>query len=269
MKKMKKLYSIGEVSSLLGISSQTLRFYSNSGLIQPRHIDPQSGYRFYSYDQFHIIDRIKYLQSLGFSLTEIKDALQSGNVEDLLPFLESRREQALEEMENARKIADSLRWYIDYYKYLDKNSFPSVPFKRSMPRRYLLAADCLPGEELFGPAGYRLSSIRSEKRFCSLNYLRQHGYILDFDRLMSGEIQPKSYFVYLRDKPEIESVEIREIPPGEYLCFRGKILVNEWDSRFVREFFRDMPPSPLVVADEYEDNLREFMECTYEIQILL
>lgn len=266
---MKQLYSIGEVSSLLGVSAQTLRFYSNGGLIQPRFVDPKSGYRFFSYDQFHIIDRIKYLQGLGFSLTEIKEALQSGKVEDLLPFLESHRERALEEMENARRVAESLQWYLDYYQYLKKNRFPGVPFKRELPARYLLAADCLPGEDLFGPGGYRLTSIRRDKQFEDLNYLRQHGYILDFNGLMEGEIRPKSYFVYLKDKPTMEHDAIREIPPGQYLCFRGKILINEWDSSLVKAFFKDLPPCEMVVADEYEDNLREFISCTYEIQLLL
>ena len=62
---MKEYYRIGETASLMGITTQTLRFYDKIGLVKPIKIDPRTGYRYYAYEQFHFIDRIKYLQSLG------------------------------------------------------------------------------------------------------------------------------------------------------------------------------------------------------------
>ena len=56
---MKELYSIGEVSEIMGVSVQTLRYYSNINLILPKYVNPSTGYRYYSVDQFHFIDRIK------------------------------------------------------------------------------------------------------------------------------------------------------------------------------------------------------------------
>lgn len=61
----KDLYSIGETARLLGVTTQTLRFYDKCGLLQPRHVDESTGYRYYSFNQFHYIDRIKYLQHFG------------------------------------------------------------------------------------------------------------------------------------------------------------------------------------------------------------
>lgn len=266
---MKELYTIGEVSALLGISPQTLRFYSNNGLISPRYVDPDSGYRFYAYNQFHIIDRIKYLQSLGFTLTDIREALRSGEVGDLLPYLEKQRQKALEEMEQAKKVAEKLEWYLHYYRYLEDDRFPEVPFKKTFPRRYLLAADCLPGEALFGPCGYRLTDIRREQKLSQAEYLRQNGYLLDFDALMERRIEARSYFVYLREKPPFDHPAVREIPAGTYLCFRGRLLLGEWNPDHAIRLLKGRVTSSLVVADEYEHNLREFMSCTYEVQILL
>lgn len=62
---MKEFYRIGETASLMGITTQTLRFYDKIGLVKPVKTDPRTGYRYYAYEQFHFIDRIKYLQSLG------------------------------------------------------------------------------------------------------------------------------------------------------------------------------------------------------------
>ncbi len=83
---MKEYYRIGETASLMGITTQTLRFYDKIGLVKPIKIDPRTGYRYYAYEQFHFIDRIKYLQSLGMPLDDIKEVMLSKKVERLLPF---------------------------------------------------------------------------------------------------------------------------------------------------------------------------------------
>ncbi len=267
----KKLYSIGEAAAILGLSAQTLRFYSNQGLIEPSRVDGQSGYRYYSYDQFPSIDRIKYLQSLGMSLAEIKQATKSGRVEELLPFLQRQRERKMRELETIREKVESLEWYIDYYKYLGRNRFPALPFKRRLTSRWLLGAAMKPGEALFGPGGLRLMLLKKSPPLNQVPVLRQTGYILNFEALLQGKIEPETYFVYLKSAPEFSHEAIREVPAGEYLCFRGRILANDWDPEPIAACFQDAPPPPstLVVADEYEDNLRDFLYCTYEVQIFL
>ena len=88
---MKDLYSIGEVAKIMGISIQTLRYYSSIDLLKPAYINPSTGYRYYSYDQFHLIDRIKYLQKFGLSLEEISKILASNDTKTLLENLEQRK----------------------------------------------------------------------------------------------------------------------------------------------------------------------------------
>lgn len=103
---MKEYYRIGETASLMGITTQTLRFYDKIGLVKPIKID-QTGYRYYAYEQFHFIDRIKYLQSLGMPLDDIKEVMLSKKVERLLPFLDQQK-KVLEE-EEKRSVIRS-RW---------------------------------------------------------------------------------------------------------------------------------------------------------------
>lgn len=264
---MKTNFSIGEVADLLGISVQTLRFYCKEGLIRPSYVNPDSGYRYFAYNQLHIIDRIKYLQGLGFSLAKIRGAISTGEVRDLLPFLQEHRDKALLELERAKSVAESLQWYINYYKYLGDNPFPCVPFKKSREPGWALCVDMHQGEALFGPGGYRLEVAKRDKAFKSIELLRQVGYILDYTALTEGRIQPTAYFVYLKQRPDFDHEAIREIPGGEYLCFRGRILTEDWSATPALACFADRTPPSIVIADEYEDNLREFIHCTYEIQL--
>ena len=40
---MKELYTIGEVSKLIGISSQTLRYYDKIGVVKPAFVNEATG----------------------------------------------------------------------------------------------------------------------------------------------------------------------------------------------------------------------------------
>lgn len=266
---MEKLFSIGTVSELLGISKQTLHYYDKIGLVKPCSIDSATGYRYYEYDQFHYIDRIKYLQSFGLSLKEIEEALEDGAVDKLLISLKKQEQDLEEEARQLEKKKSNLSWYIRYYEYLQDNSYPDVPFKRHMPPRYALAVPCYPHEPIRASGPIRLTKVRSSGVFNEDDFLRQNGYLLDYGALMDGRIQPTGYYIYLSEKPAFECPFVREFPAGEYLCFRGRILANDWNAEYIQKILDDSPQPELVIADEYEDNLKKFTQCVYEIQFLL
>ncbi|MEG1364641.1 MAG: MerR family transcriptional regulator [Cetobacterium sp.] len=73
------MFSIGETAKLNKISVQTLHHYDKEGLLKPIHINQDTGYRYYSIDQFLQIDFIKRFKMLGFSLAEIKIILKTGD----------------------------------------------------------------------------------------------------------------------------------------------------------------------------------------------
>ena len=72
---IQKKYYIGEFSELAGISKRMLRHYDKLGLFSPININEENGYRFYSQDQLKDLNKIQYLQNLGFTLSVTKDLL--------------------------------------------------------------------------------------------------------------------------------------------------------------------------------------------------
>lgn len=88
---MKNLYTISETAKILAISTQTLRKYSNAGLVRPQVVNQETGYRYYSFEQFHIIDRIKYLRKMDLSLQEIKDVFESDTPDRLMEHLNRKK----------------------------------------------------------------------------------------------------------------------------------------------------------------------------------
>ncbi|MGG3928010.1 MerR family transcriptional regulator [Metabacillus fastidiosus] len=71
------MISIGGFSKICGVSTKTLRYYDEIGLIHPEEINPDSGYRYYSISQLKKMIFINRLKSYHFSLEEIKTILES------------------------------------------------------------------------------------------------------------------------------------------------------------------------------------------------
>ncbi|WP_312692581.1 MerR family transcriptional regulator [Caproiciproducens sp.] len=70
------MLSIGEFSKICEVSTKTLRYYEEIGLIYPDEINPENGYRYYSIEQMKKMLFINRLKSYDFSLEEIKAILK-------------------------------------------------------------------------------------------------------------------------------------------------------------------------------------------------
>ncbi|WP_395548431.1 MULTISPECIES: MerR family transcriptional regulator [unclassified Lacrimispora] len=73
------LFTIGELSKLYNIPIKTLRYYDEIGLLNPAKVDADSNYRYYTVEQFILVDLIKNSKIMGMSLAEIKE-LVSGEL---------------------------------------------------------------------------------------------------------------------------------------------------------------------------------------------
>ena len=130
MLKINNMYRIGEMSKIHKISIKTLRYYDEQGLFVPTYISPDTGYRYYSVYQFDRLRLIKFMKSLGLSLDEIKNQLNSLNAEQYMTALRKQCtlleekiqseilvkhfiEQRISDIENARN-AEKNRAFIEF-----------------------------------------------------------------------------------------------------------------------------------------------------------
>ena len=79
-------YTVNELSKISGISTRTLRYYDQIGLLVPPRLS-SSGYRVYGDNEFDILQQILFYRELGVSLSEIKK---------LLSFPDGDKEKALQ-----------------------------------------------------------------------------------------------------------------------------------------------------------------------------
>ena len=74
-------FQIGEVAERTGVTQRTLRFYEERGLVEPPE-RMEGGFRLYTEDDIARIEYIKRLQDLlGFTLAEIKEMVESEDLQ--------------------------------------------------------------------------------------------------------------------------------------------------------------------------------------------
>lgn len=89
------MLSIGEFSNICKVSTKTLRYYAEIGLLEPSEVNPENGYRYYSIEQLETMLFINRLKAYSFSLDEIKTMLQSKELQDdnlYLAFIKKKKE---------------------------------------------------------------------------------------------------------------------------------------------------------------------------------
>lgn len=79
---MKEYYKIGEISNLYGICTDSLRYYEKIGILKPKR--DANGYRMYSIRDIRILNILRDLRSVGFSVGEIKKHLAGFDLEGTL-----------------------------------------------------------------------------------------------------------------------------------------------------------------------------------------
>ena len=80
---MEKYYSIGKACKICGITSRTLRYYEEIGLVIPDKTDQDNGYRYYTINTLRYVQIIRYLVDQGFSLDDIQNAMAKDDIQSL------------------------------------------------------------------------------------------------------------------------------------------------------------------------------------------
>src|SRR5258706_7251915 len=94
------MLKIRDFARLAEVSMTTLRYYDEIGLLKSIHVDPETGYRFYTIDQLPHLHRILAFKELGLGLTQIVEILDEGiSPEALQGMLRLRQAQLQQHMQ--------------------------------------------------------------------------------------------------------------------------------------------------------------------------
>jgi DNA-binding transcriptional MerR regulator/effector-binding domain-containing protein len=97
------MFSIGDFAGLGRVSVRMLRHYDAIGLLRPAHVDPHSGYRYYTAEQLRLLNRVIALKDLGFTLHQVQAMIEDKvDVGELRGMLRLRRAELEERVDQDR-----------------------------------------------------------------------------------------------------------------------------------------------------------------------
>lgn len=125
-------YTITELAKIAGISTRTLRFYDQIGLLKPAGTNA-SGYRVYGSSEIDLLQQIMYYRELGVNLGRLKEIMHSQNFDELDALKEHLR-MLIEERDRLDRLIENVNKTIDYKEgrifMNDKEKFEA--FKKEM-----------------------------------------------------------------------------------------------------------------------------------------
>lgn len=107
---MTRLYSIGDVHEMTGLSVSALRYYADMKVVCPVRIDRQTGYRYYDFDDIQRLKTVGYLKKAGFSLAEITVVMEAASEEERRLLMSERMEQTQKQMKRLKERMSMMEW---------------------------------------------------------------------------------------------------------------------------------------------------------------
>lgn len=265
---MSKLFSIGEVSKLKGTTVKTLRFYDKIGLVKPVYVDPNTNYRYYSSDQFLLIEQILSFRASGASLKEISQSLKSNNSVELAEFAITQIQQAQQKIELLEDFIDRNRQLIAHIYHDKARSVNFEPYYRWIPSRSVLTRPCKTT-----PTHSDTLKIYSEV----YQYIRQNnlstiyatGSFINFD-METLEISYEKMFVEVKHTERSKKVTLASLPGGEYLCVNYYAATKEAQLQKIKAelIAQDYEPKLFFEADTFL-YMTDYSNPMMELQILI
>ncbi|MGF0065826.1 MerR family transcriptional regulator [Lachnospiraceae bacterium SGI.085] len=114
------LYTVGEISKLLGIPSSTLRYYDKEGLL-PFVERSSGGIRMFQEKDFEWLKIIECMKKTGMPIKDIKNYIEltlqgDDTIPERLAFFQKQRRQLqiqLESLQQAMEVLDYKCWYYE------------------------------------------------------------------------------------------------------------------------------------------------------------
>lgn len=214
--RMSTYFSMGEISKMYNLSIQTLRHYDKIGLLSPAYTNVETGYRYYSMQQFVKIDFIKHGKLLGMTLDEIKELLKDDlDIPALEQLFQKQQIQVKQKIDELKEIDAHLLYLqsrLDEIKQIGLHQ----PTLKKQPTRQFIRYDCICCTELELEMNIRPIILDMEATYSRLN--SELVFLCNPDILTNEtRIQYEGILVHLINNPPSSDWKIETLEAGTYV----------------------------------------------------
>ncbi|SEI02328.1 DNA-binding transcriptional regulator, MerR family [Halobacillus karajensis] len=219
---MKQRFRVGEVAKLFQLSTSTLRYYDEIGLFQPKYIDTDTRYRYYTIEQFVVLDTIIFLKKNGFSMKDIRQQLEHRTPENTKGLLERKLGEVEEEMERLKKVSEKIKNKISTIEEgLSLSATPSLVYRRFPERAISYLYNDTPIDLMKEADALYLRDLE-DLSSAGVGYdgffTGDFGTVAEIDSLnKEGAVKYRAVFELLQQ--EKEGLKTSYLDPGTYACY--------------------------------------------------
>lgn len=222
-------YTVAKLSRLAGVSTRTLRYYDEIGILKPARIN-SSGYRIYGRNEVDRLQQIMFYRELGVSLEAIKDILTSDKF-DMATALKSHHEQLLAKREQLdiliRNVENTIALTEGRITMSDKEKFEG--FKKDLvdenERKYGKEIREKYGEDKVNASNARFMNMTKE----------------EFERFqkLEQEVMDTLYEAYKTGDPKSELAQKAADLHRQWLSFTWSSYCKEAHAQLARMYVED------------------------------
>lgn len=122
------MFTVKEVSEIMGVSAHSLRFYDKEGLL-PTLSRSDNGRRMFTYEDLEWVYNIQCWRATGMPLAEIRRYIElaregRGTIEERYRIILEQRERAVQEVKAAKERVKMLEYKVNWYEALRKGANP-------------------------------------------------------------------------------------------------------------------------------------------------
>ncbi len=223
------LIPIGKMAKINRVSVPTLRLYDEMGLLKPRFVDAETGYRYYDIDQNARLDMIAYMKELGMSLTEIGEALSKEDIALIEELLAQKNEQLHEQMRQLKARHDAVERAIQSIERYRKSPVTGTLSLEYIDRRYIWGIPC--SDNFYQRDIYcyerEVAELREALAEKGLSQIHSYniGTSISQENFVRGDFAAENIFIFAGHSISEQQQDFQIVDSGMYAC----IYVDNYD----------------------------------------
>ena len=212
MSKKNNLLTVGDICKLTGATIKSIRYYNQIGLLEPVFVDPDSGYRYYAYEQLFLVDILVFCVELDIPLKDIKKFIHKNRTIDYPALLTYGKRIANEKMKRLQKGIEYIETAEQKIALAKKHHRSEKIYSRDIPQKFYFVVPC---DEVYGDTDQ--SAIL--KGFYNFDY-DDDDYGIFTEQGLLNEYSPDGVKRYaFMELPKFHANEsVVTIPCGTYYC---------------------------------------------------
>lgn len=218
----RNLLSIGKMAEMNQVTVPTLRLYDQLGLLKPRHVDGQTGYRYYDINQNARLDMIAYMKELGMSLKEIQGVLEAEDIALIEQILARKNEQIHEQMRALRLRHNAVERAIASIERYRKSPATGTIALEYIDRRYVWGIPCPENFYEKDIASYEQALMNLRRALLKKNCPQIHSYntgtSITRENFAQGRFVADRVFIFTDQQAQACGLTASVVDSGMYAC---------------------------------------------------